>query len=103
MFDDEKDERILGLDNVTATMATFNAQGFILEILLAKILASLPPAAADSIVEDIINKSDLSYFELSARPQLSEHMYKYLVATATSVERLARQALVRSAQIRGTG
>lgn len=103
MFELEKDDRIRGIDPTSSALAMAFAHDFILEIMLTNEMLSLGQSEAEALSRRLVDRWQRRYGgPLTDGPEPSPEVVRQLYATKAFVDRLARKALRRSAEVRAS-
>jgi hypothetical protein len=101
MFELEKDDRIRGIDRTSSALAMAFAHDFILELMLTNEMLDLGEKEAEAYSRRMVDRWKRRYGgPLTGGPEPSPETVRQLYATKAFVDRLARKALRRSAEMR---
>ena len=101
MFELEKDDRIRGIDRTSSALAMAFAHDFILELMLTNEMLGLGEKEAEALSRRMVDRWQRRYGgPLTEGPEPSPEVVRQLYATKAFVDRLARKALRRSAEMR---
>ena len=101
MFDLEKDDRIRGIDRTSTALGMAFAHDFILEMMLTNEMLGLAENEAEALSRRMVDRWQRRYGSpLTDGPEPPPEMVRQLYATKAFVDRLARKALRRSAEMR---
>lgn len=101
MFEAEKDDRIRGIDETTTALSMAMAHDFLLEALLTREMLSLDAAEAELLSRTLVERWQRRYGGgLAEDSGENPETRRLLYATKAFVDRLARKALRRSADVR---
>lgn len=101
MFELEKDDRIRGIDRTSSALAMAFAHDFILEVMLTSEMLSLGETEAAALSRRMVDRWQRRYGgALTEGPEPPPETVRQLYATKAFVDRLARKALHRSAEMR---
>ncbi len=101
MFELEKDDRIRGIDPTSSALAMAFAHDFILELMLTNEMLDLGEKEAEAYSRRMVDRWQRRYGgPLTGGPEPSSETVRQLYATKAFVDRLARKALRRSADMR---
>ena len=101
MFELEKDDRICGIDRTSSALAMAFAHDFILEVMLTGEMLALGEAEAEALSRRMVERWQRRYGgPLIDGPEPPPETVRQLYATKAFVDRLARKALRRSAEMR---
>lgn len=101
MFENEKDERIRGIDETTTALSMALAHDFILEVMLTREMLETDPDDAERLARILVERWQRRYGDgLGGDAGRGGKSPEVLRATKAFVDRLARKALRRSADSR---